>query len=366
MRGSGPWLIERFQPSVGFTFRANPNWYAAPERPYLAGAELPIVLDAAQGEAQFRAKRIHGGPALGGGAVLAPNILAAHRDLPETRIDLGPPPVLGPTIAFGWRDQAFRDARVRRAVSMLVDRDAFVEAFNDLGAFRAAGVPMRGYWHTPLSAAWGAFWLDPRGGAFGPGAASFRRDLGEARRLLAAAGYPDGIETPFTYISGPNWGRDWQRKAEALMAMLDEGGVRCRANPVEYNGVFIPQYLRRAGDFEGLAMQRTGSRGDPGQFWSIFFSSTGASNQVGKQFPELDALIARQRRETAPDRRIALHHEIQRFFGEQMPAVPLGGQTEEPHLSWRGLHGPDAVSIWGGGDLGAEAYPHYWLDDDLR
>src|SRR5215217_4784746 len=30
-RGSGPWLLERVQPSVGFSFRANPTWYAAPE-----------------------------------------------------------------------------------------------------------------------------------------------------------------------------------------------------------------------------------------------------------------------------------------------------------------------------------------------
>lgn len=366
MRGSGPWLLERHQPSVGLSFRHNPAWFRAPEEPLLDGVDLPVILDAAQAEAQFRARRIHGGPALGSAAVLAPNILAVHRSLPDTRIDLGPPPVLGPTIAFGWRDAAFRDPRVRRAISMLIDRDAFIEAFNDVRAFQSAGVALRPAWTTPLSPAWGPFWLDPRGARFGPGSRSFRHDVAEARRMLAAAGYPDGFETPFTFIAGPNWGRDWQRRAEALMAMLGEGGVRCRANPVELNGVFIPQYLRRAGDFEGLAMQRTGSRGDPGQFWSIFFSSTGASNQVGRQFPELDALILRQRRELDRDRRIALHHEIQRYFAEQMPAVPQGGHTEEPLLSWKELQGPDEVSIWGGGDLGAEAYPSYWLDAASR
>jgi peptide/nickel transport system substrate-binding protein len=366
MRGSGPWLLERLQPSVGLTFRRNPSYYAAAQTPLLDGVELPIVVEAVQAEAQFRARNVHGGPALGGGAVAAPNMLAAHRDLPGTRIDLTPPPLIGPTLAFGWRQGPFRDVRVRHAASMLLDRDAFVDAFYNAEAFQTAGVPMRAYWHTPLSPGWGAYFLDPRGGEFGPGARLFRHDVAEARRLLAAAGYPGGLETPFTYIAGSNWGRDWGRKAEALMAMLGEGGIRCRANPVEYNGVFIPQYLRSKGDFEGLAMQRTGSRGDPGQFWSIFFSSTGASSQVGGRFPELDALILRQRREMDRARRIDLHHEIQRTFAEQMPAVPMGGQTEEPHLTWAGLHGPDELVIWGGGDLGAEAFPHYWLDDSLR
>jgi hypothetical protein len=77
-------------------------------------------------------------------------------------------------------------------------------------------------------------------------------------------------------------------------------------------------------------------------------------------------MIARQRQEQDPARRLALIHDLQRYFAEVMPAVPQGGHTEEPVLSWAGLHGPDERFIWGGGDLGAEAYPFYWLDERLR
>jgi ABC-type transport system substrate-binding protein len=190
--------------------------------------------------------------------------------------------------------------------------------------------------------------------------------VAEAKQLLAAAGFPTGLETPFTFLAGAQWGRDWGQRAEALMAMLAKGGIRCKPNPVDYNAVFIPQYLRSRGDFDGMAMQRTGSRGDPGQFWSVFFSSTGGSTQVGENFPELDNLIVRQRRELDLQRRVALNHDIQRWWAEQMPAVPQGGHVEEPVLSWKGLHGPDYHYIWPGGDLGAEAFPHYWLDETLR
>jgi peptide/nickel transport system substrate-binding protein len=367
MRGSGPWLLERRLPSTGFSFRRNPDYYGAPEAPLLDGVELPIIAESAQAEAQFRARNIHGGPALGGGAVSPANMLAVHRSLPGTRIDLGPPQILGQTIAFGWREGSpFRDQRVRQAASMLIDRDAMIDTFTNLSAFQAAGVPMRGSWTTPLSAGFGPFWLDPRGSAFGPSARFLQHDVAEARRLLAAAGYADGFDTPFTFIGGANWGRDWGSRAEALMAMLGRGGIRCKANVVDYNAVFIPRYLRSGGDFDGLAMQRTGSRGDPGQFWSIFFSSAGASSQVGARFPELDALILAQRRELEPARRIAIHHEIQRRFAEWMPAIPQGGHTEEPAIAWDGLRGPDEHMIWPGGDLGAEAYPAYWLEQSLR
>jgi hypothetical protein len=73
-----------------------------------------------------------------------------------------------------------------------------------------------------------------------------------------------------------------------------------------------------------------------------------------------------QQRELDTVRRIAIHHDIQRRFAEWMPAIPQGGHTEEPSLAWDGLRGPDQHFIWPGGDLGAEAYPAYWLDTSLR
>ncbi len=173
MRGSGPWLLEKYTPAVGFSFKKNPNYWES-GHPLLDGVELPVVMDTAQAEAQFKAKNIHGGPALGGGAVSETNILTFKKDLKDTRIDLHAPQLIGPTLAFGYREGSpFRDKRVRQAVSLLIDRDTFIEVFTNLKAFQDAGVKMKGYWATPLSAGWGPFWLDPKGSAFGPHAANF-------------------------------------------------------------------------------------------------------------------------------------------------------------------------------------------------
>ncbi len=40
MRGSGPWLLDKYEPSVTFQYRRNPNYYDS-SRPYLDGVDLP-------------------------------------------------------------------------------------------------------------------------------------------------------------------------------------------------------------------------------------------------------------------------------------------------------------------------------------
>lgn len=366
VRGGGPWLLERYQPSVGLTFRKNPNYYDAATTPLADGVDLPIIQDTAQVAAQLKAKGIYFGVGGRGGAIPSSDMLTLKRDIRSTRIGLMAPTVEGPCISFSWRESnPYRDKRVRQAISKLIDRDTFIDLFNDVRNFQSAGVDMQAYWNTPLSGGWGPYWLDPKDAKFGPAASNFQFDVAEAKKLLAAAGYPDGFETPFTFVAGASYGRDWGQRAEALMSMLAKGGIRCRANAVDYTSIWIPQYLRNQGDFDGLAMYPNGTRGDPGQWLFVFFASGGANNQVAKNFPELDALIVKQRQELDRTKRISVFHDIQRYFAEHVPTAPQGG-TEVPVLIWEGMHGPDEYQGWSGGVPGAELYPRYWLDDSLR
>ncbi|MGE0540583.1 MAG: ABC transporter substrate-binding protein [Dehalococcoidia bacterium] len=367
VRGGGPWLLERYQPSVGFSFRKNPNFYDAATAPLVDGIEMPIIQDTAQVAAQLKAKGIYFGAGGRGGAIPASDMLTLKRDIRSTRIGLTAPTVEGNCLSFSWRESnPYRDVRVRKAISMLIDRDTFIDLFYDLKNFQANDVEMQAYWNSPLSGGWGPYWLNPKDPKFGPAANNYMFNVAEAKKLLTAAGYPDGFETPLTFVAGADYGRDWGQRAEALMSMLSQGGIRAKANAVDYAAVWIPQYLRSQGDFDGLAMYPNGSRGDPGQWLFVFFASAGANNQSAKNFPELDALIVKQRRELDQTRRITVFHDIQRYFAEHIPTVPQGGGTEVPVLIWEGMHGPDENFGWSGGVPGAELYPKYWLDDSLR
>ena len=363
IRGTGPWVLDRYQPSVGFGFKKNPNYYDAPQYPLADAVDLPIIVDAAQAISQFKAKNVYAG------AVPATDILSVHKDLKDTRVALDAPGTGSHQIGVSWRPNSpFRDVRVRQALSMLIDRDTFLEVFSDVKSYQAAGVNMRGYWSIPYGAGNGPFWLDPKDAKFGPSAKYLKHDVAEAKKLLTAAGYPDGLEFPLTFITSAEYGRDWGQRAEAIQSMWAKGGVRARANPVDYTAVWAPQYLRSHGNFDGVGTYSNGGRPDPGLFVQVFLSSAGANNLVANNFPELDQMIVRQRRELDRNKRIALFHDIQRYCAENMPLIPQAGHTETPTLSWSGLRGPGQVFDWPGNtsSSGIELYPYYWLDDSLR
>ena len=67
-------------------------------------------------------------------------------------------------------------------------------------------MPVESRWNTALVGSYEGWWLDPKGKDFGPNAKYFQHDLAEAKKLLAAAGYPNGFETTSHYVTGPELG----------------------------------------------------------------------------------------------------------------------------------------------------------------
>ena len=122
MRGSGPWMLERYEPSSKFEFVKNPNWYVK-DRPYLDRISWPIIPEYATGLSQFEAGNIWEYN------VNQFDMLDLKRRSPKMQLlaedafSRNPPQVIG----FGWRPNSpFRDQRLRQAISMMVDRDAII------------------------------------------------------------------------------------------------------------------------------------------------------------------------------------------------------------------------------------------------
>jgi len=359
-RGAGPFLLAQHRPSVGFTFKKNPDYYGAP-RPYVDTIEQAILPESAQLEAQFSAKNLHYG-------VPEDSIVALHKQNKGTRIDLGTPTGSGSNLGVGLRPGSpFLDVRVRRAFNMLLDRNTIIDVMSSPGELEAIGVKLGRYWNTPLNAGFGDFWLDPNGKEFGPAAQYLQRNVAEAKKLLAAAAYPLDKETPLTFTTNA-YGRTWPRLAEMLMSMLRDGGVKTVANGIDYATGWIPKYLRAKGDFDGLGMWPNGSRADVGQWFQTFFSSAGANNQVGTAYPELDKMIFAQQRMTNFKGRVAAVHDIQRWMVDNAIAIPMIATNgiESVDLSWEGLRGREYRTWVGGGVTAAEVVPFYWLGRSLR
>lgn len=198
------------------------------------------------------------------------------------------------------------DPRVRRALSLAIDRRRIVERITRGGELPAAGlVPPGTAHHQPVE----AVRFDPEG----------------ARRLLAEAGYPGGAGLrPLRYLywtAGAGTGQEHAKIAVELRALWAQVlGVRVDLDNREKR-VFIA--AQRGLDYDLSQSSWVGDYNDPNTFLDLFLSGNG-NNRTGWADPAYDALLARANAEPDPRRRAALLAEAeQRLVGEAAVVAPV-------------------------------------------
>ncbi|MCW8139057.1 MAG: peptide ABC transporter substrate-binding protein [Planctomycetota bacterium] len=208
--------------------------------------------------------------------------------------------LLGFLITFNTSRPPFDDARVRRAMSMCIDREAITR---DL--LRAGQVPAT--WFTPAMPGY----EPPRGLGF---------DRERARRLLAEAGYPDGKGFPTVEllyntleahkVVAENLVQQW-RENLGVTVSLRNSEWKVYLNDVQH----LQYQIARAawiGDYL-----------DPNTFLDMFVTG-GGNNNTGWSNARYDALIAQAARELDPKKRMAVFQEAERLLiEEEMPVLPL-------------------------------------------
>src|SRR5262249_50577395 len=118
----------------------------------------------------------------------------------------------------------FSDVRVRRAISLAIDRREIIDAVADgVGQVNGAVPVALREWALPVD-------------QLGDGARYYRHDPAEARRLLAEAGHPRGFSTVMDFT---NYGSSFMDDAIALILKdLKAVGIDARLNTKEY-GAYI-------------------------------------------------------------------------------------------------------------------------------
>src|SRR5712691_3043286 len=158
MRGSGPFMLTNYVRSARFEYQRNPDWYVK-GRPFFDAISRPILNDYAAGLAQFETK------AVWNFAVRQEDVLRVKRDHPQMLMYQDQPPsgfIATSTVKISQQPNSpLRDVRVRRAASMLIDREAALDALNNLEAFRSQGLPVKTLWDSHLVAGFPS-WIDPR------------------------------------------------------------------------------------------------------------------------------------------------------------------------------------------------------------
>ncbi len=336
-RSGGPWILENYQRSVGYTYRRNPNWWDA-DKVWMDGIDMPIITETAVRLAQFRAKRIWW---MG---VPATEVIGIHNDLPELIVDSGDFAKNCWQLDFGMRPGSpFRDPRVRKAAAMLIDRDLYIDTWDNVSKLRAAGYPVEVRFNAHLSDGWkdAGYWVDPKSADMGEGAKHFTLNIAEAKKLLSAAGFTGPVEAEMAWIPEAYYGTDFPKWAETFKGFFEAQGLfkLKQVNP-PYATEYLPKYYWNKADFDGIAVAATTDYpGDPDGHIFAYYHSKGSRQKVAFKGTETidaksDKLIEDQRKELDPKKRVELIKEWQRHAATQMPTIPFPGHATGFGFSW--------------------------------
>src|SRR5256884_6368757 len=273
--GTGPFLLEDCEPNVKTVFKRNPDYFRAGQ-PYVDGVEWLVLEDESTGLAMYRTGQIDCGPNHWW-SVRQQDVEALKKTHPNLVYQDF---VSNVTNALFMRtDMApFNDVRVRRAISHAIDRQGLIEAVWVRGEPTPAVARGLIEWSLPID-------------QLGAGAKYYQYDPREARRLLAAAGYPNGFKTQLT--ASPGYGRDLLDDAQLVQQYLKDVGIEAEMKIQEY-GAYVATTAQ--GKFEGLVRGPMGVVWEPdGRLYRAYASDS--SRNIGHvNDATLTAMLKAQRR----------------------------------------------------------------------
>ena len=314
--GTGPFLLDRFEPDVRTVLKRNPRWWGWKDK--RSGNLDEVTLVAIRADATRLAALVSGEIDL----VLDPPVQDIARLKSEPAIKLLQVTDLGQQyLTFDMaRDELadsdvkgknpFKDVRVRRAVYQALNVELITQK-----VLRGQGVPT------------GAF-LSPR--VDGSPAELDKRlpyDPAKSRALLAEAGYPKGFAITLDCVNVP-----WREAVcQAMTAMLTQVGIRTtlRSSPTNQ---FFPKLTAATASFleYGWTPNPDAWASLNGLFRTWDKSGLGTFNAGRYSNPQLDVLIDGMRVEPDLTRRRAMVGVALRIVGDELPFIPLYRRT----LTW--------------------------------
>jgi oligopeptide transport system substrate-binding protein len=313
--GNGPYVLSSWEHDSKITFVKNENYWSkgtikAPKIEWFLMSDENAILGAFKnGQVSF-ARAIptdeFAAEKAAGTLKILPQIGTYYLDLLNTKAP-------------------FDNAKVRRAISLAIDRNYIVEKVTKGGQTPATAYVPNGIADVGTSPDFRTV-----GGDFiSVKPDDFKKNVEEAKKLLAEAGYPDGKGFPKVTF-GINTGGNHQPIAEAIQQMLKTNlGINVEIQAQEWN---VFQQSRKDGVFN---MDRNGWIGDymdPSTFLDMFTSKNGQNNSKYNN-PKYDAAISAARTETDTAKRIKLFHDAEKLLMDDMGIVPIYFYTDPIDIS---------------------------------
>lgn len=202
------------------------------------------------------------------------------------------------------------DVRVRRALSLALDRQALVQFVTKGGEIASNGfVPV----NLP--------------GYATPAEPDVQARLERAQALLAEAGYPQGKGLPTLELLY-NTAESHRRIAVAIQAMWQQLGINVELVNQDWK-VYLSSV--KQGNYHIARAGWIGDYPDPNTFLDIFSGNSG-NNNTGWQNMQYDALLL-QAAQASSDQRYALLQQAEAILLEAMPIIPIYTYTSKALVS---------------------------------
>lgn len=291
--GNGPFVFRKWEPGQVISVLASSTYWDA-ENVALSGIEFRIFDEPGAEERAYQAGQLHVTDSL------PPTRVAYYRERADPAFCTDPF-LATYYILPNHRSVPLDDARVRRALSHAIDREAIV------GKLLGGGERVA---HQ--------FVPDTMPGYGGPGV-ELGYDPERARQLLADAGYPEGDGFPvLRYLY--NSSESHRRIAEALQAMWKTVlNVEVELVNQEWR-----TYLqsRESGDFDLARAVWVGDYPEPSSFLDLW-QSEHPNNWIGWSDPNYDAMLAKSRSRIRESERAETYAQAERILLEDAAILPL-------------------------------------------
>lgn len=302
---NGPYMITDWTPSERIVLTKNPNYVGGWDSSKIVSDTITLLLleDSSASYAAYNS----------GEAVLVKDVptdeipsLTKAEDGGDFYVDT----ILGTYyVSLNLQRDAFKDAKVRKALSLAIDRDYVANTIMQ-GTYSAADsivgpgiVDESGYFHDNGNAPYIS--------------ADYEANLAEAKKLLEEAGYPNGEGYPTIEYSTNDAGYHVPL-AEYLQQAWGDLGITLTINKMEWSS-FTP--ARRAGEYDVARNGWVMDYNDPSNMLDLFCSGNG--NNDGKYSnPEFDAAIDASRVADSAEH-FAQLHKAEDILMEDMGCLPI-------------------------------------------
>ena len=338
--GTGPWMLGRYDQNVASRLVRNPAYFL-PGLPHIENVNLMVDEDNGSRMSAFLAGRYDLGWEFPGIINRSDWLQIKDNVMKRRSLQTAEFPENVMSRIYMRTDKApFSDVRVRRAMSLAVNRQRIIDTvLEGVGVINPPVPAALKDWTLPIS-------------QLGDAARYYRYDPGEAKRLLAEAGYANGFPATVDFTTyGSNTLVD---SAQLILKDLKDVGIDAKLNQKEY-GAYVSTAVY--GKYDSMAFGPQTPYLDPDNFLFGPYTPGHLRNISHSNDPVAADMLIRQRRTLNAAKRRELVHEIQRYVAGQQYYIHMPSSVYV--AVWDGAlknYGPNLGYDYGGRLLQA------WLD----